>query len=49
MTIEELCIAVERHMAEAEMHMETAYALLEVASSRDLNIEPDAETGGWVH
>jgi hypothetical protein len=35
MTVEELYIAVERHMAEAEMHMGTAEALLEMVSIRD--------------
>jgi hypothetical protein len=48
MTVAELRVAIERHMLEAELHMGTAEALLEVASSRVLNIEPDAEKGGWL-
>jgi hypothetical protein len=48
MTVAELRITIERHMAEAEMHMMTAHVLLEVVSRRELNIERGAEPDGWV-
>lgn len=48
MTVEQLCAAIECHMAEAEMHMMTAQGLLDVVSRRELQIEPGAKLGGWV-
>jgi len=48
MTLAELSIAIERHMAEAEMHITTAQALLDVASGRNLSIGSEAKPGGWV-
>ncbi|HEX4273979.1 MAG TPA: hypothetical protein VHZ74_01425 [Bryobacteraceae bacterium] len=48
MSVEELRIAIKRHMFEADLHMRTAEALLEIACSRDLNIEPDTEKGGLL-
>jgi hypothetical protein len=48
MTVEELCIAIDRHLAEAEMHMGTAEALLDVAFSWDTEIEREGRQYGLV-
>jgi len=41
MTIAEVCIAIEKHVAEAVMHMMTAQGLLDVTTERGLDIWPE--------
>jgi hypothetical protein len=48
MMVAEIAIAIEQHMAEAQIHMETAYALLQVASARVVGTERETVGNGWL-